>query len=445
MRRSEELKIETGTAMDGILPYLSDTPTTAEVARLITFLNEQGTFRFPQLANGLFSAAAASGGDFEVSGYRNVWVRDNMHIAHAHLVIGEPETATRTVSAIMQFFIKNRHRFDNVLLGHADPTDPMNRPHIRFNGSTLEELSERWAHAQNDALGIWLWLTVRLIESRHFQPDRAGWNVIADLVHFWRFIKFWQDEESGHWEENRKVAASSIGLATAGLRELRQLFAQSASVSSALATTDRPVESQLLDDLIAGGEQALQEILPAECRQDDPTKFRRYDSALLFLIQPVNLVDQSMGRRIVADVIENLAGEFGIRRYLGDSYWCANYKQLLSAETRTADFSDSLGSRDSLLKKGEEAQWCLFDPVISTIYGSWFEKSRDPADRRNQLHYLRRSLRQLTPPDSPFGPFRCPESYYLENGKYVPNDMTPLLWTQANLRVALQKLASTCD
>ena len=36
------------------------------------------------------------------------------------------------------------------------------------------------------------------------------------------------------------------------------------------------------------------------------------------------------------------------------------------------------------------------------------------------------------------GPFKCPELYYLENGNYVPNDATPLLWTQANLWIAFK-------
>jgi phosphorylase kinase alpha/beta subunit len=53
---------------------------------------------------------------------------------------------------------------------------------------------------------------------------------------------------------------------------------------------------------------------------------------------------------------------------------------------------------------------------------------------------LNRSLGQLTGEDSAFGGFKCPEAYYLENGRYVPNDNTPLLWPQANLWGALKML-----
>jgi phosphorylase kinase alpha/beta subunit len=55
-----------------------------------------------------------------------------------------------------------------------------------------------------------------------------------------------------------------------------------------------------------------------------------------------------------------------------------------------------------------------------------------------QTHYFNRSLGQITGKDSPIGEFKCPELYYLEQEKYIPNDATPLLWTQANLQIALE-------
>ena len=97
-----------------------------------------------------------------------------------------------------------------------------------------------------------------------------------------------------------------------------------------------------------------------------------------------------------------------------------------------------MSARDSLLKPGqEEAQWCLFDPIVSIIHGCRFRATGDRRDLDRQREALRRSLSQLTPPGSRFGGYRCPESYFLELGEYVPNDITPLLWTQANLRLAL--------
>ena len=40
--------------------------------------------------------------------------------------------------------------------------------------------------------------------------------------------------------------------------------------------------------------------------------------------------------------------------------------------------------------------------------------------------------------------FRCPELYYLENGHYIPNDHVPLLWTQANLMLAMKLVQENC-
>jgi phosphorylase kinase alpha/beta subunit len=86
------------------------------------------------------------------------------------------------------------------------------------------------------------------------------------------------------------------------------------------------------------------------------------------------------------------------------------------------------------VKPGEEAQWCVFDPILSAIYGERYRAGRELEDLAKQTFYLNRSLGQIT------ADFKCPEAYYLDRGRYVPNDYTPLLWTQANLWGALAQL-----
>ena len=390
---------------------LSDDCSAADVMQLHRFLEQQGTFRFPTLRNGLFSAAAGAGGDFELTGYRNVWVRDNVHIAHAHWQWGQTDKAVAAMKSLMTFFVKHKHRFTDIIELRVDAADPMNRPHIRFDGDRLVELNEKWSHAQNDALGAFLWLASKLSdECRWSDEERAQLKHVAEFLNA---VEFWNDEDSGHWEEVRNVAASSVGVAMAALEAWNPQRDWST------------------------GRQALNAILPAECIQSDPLKQRRYDSALLFLIYPYQIVTGEMADRIVADVTTHLMGEHGIRRYLGDSYWCADYKEKLAADVRTADFSDNIASRDRLLEPGLEAQWCLFDPIISIHYGLRYERTHEPLDRSQQIRHLNRSLSQLTAPGSRFGAYRCPESYFREKGHYVPNDICPLLWTQANLKLAL--------
>ena len=410
-----------------------------DVRALVRFLDLQGTFHFPTLPNGLFSAAAATHADFAVSGYQSVWVRDNVHIAYTHYALGDCLAASRTTAALLAFQARHHDLLLDLLAGRTDPSVPMNRPHIRFDGRNLDRLSETWAHAQNDALGYLIWLASKLIRDGWLVPRPSDLTVLADLVHVLHKLEYWRDEDSGHWEEARKIEASSIGNVVAALRELRQVALQT-RFGDELAALERPVTTDLLDRLMEQGELALTEILPAECVQSDPAKQRDCDAALLFLIDPLDVVDETTAATIIHNVRTSLMGEHGIRRYLGDSYWCADYRTLLSADTRTSDFSEDMSQRDALLKPGEEAQWCIFDPILSVIFGRRYLHSGRPGDLAEQQFHLRRSLSQLTPPDSPFGPYRCPESYFLERGRYVPNDITPLLWTQANLRRALAQM-----
>ena len=93
----------------------------------------------------------------------------------------------------------------------------MNRPHVRFNGLTLEENPERWSHAQNDALGYFLWLSCRLALAGHVSSLPEDWDLLGRFALFFRSVRYWQDEDSGHWEEARKVEAWSIGAVVAAL------------------------------------------------------------------------------------------------------------------------------------------------------------------------------------------------------------------------------------
>ena len=418
----------TGPADNSLV--LRETMLSDDAWRVLAFLEQQGTFRFPTLATGLFSAAAGEGGDLELTGYQSVWVRDNIHIAHAHLSWGEPDKSRAVLQALAQYFRQYLHRFDNVIDGLSDAGDPMHRPHIRFDGNHLLELEEKWSHAQNDALGAFLWLYCKTLPK---EPSPDEWNLLAQFVHFFKTIRYWQDEDSGHWEEVRKVAASSIGVVVAGLKQLKSLFLDKPDVPHG-----RGLRLSEVDDLLERGQQALDSILPAECIQADPAKFRLYDAALLFLIYPYQVVSPAIADQIVSNVTTHLMGDHGIRRYRGDSYWCADYKQKLAADQRTVDFSDNLSDRDRLLEPSLEAQWCLFDPIVSIHYALRYRRTGELEDKRRQVHHLQRSLQQLTRPGSHRVAYRCPESYFCEQGRYVPNDICPLLWTQANLKLALK-------
>lgn len=413
----------------------------AEIHQIKSFLEQMGTLNFPALSNGLFPAAGF-GKDKIKSGYSNVWVRDNVHIAHAHYVTGKTGIAVKTLTTLMQYFSKHEHRFTDIINGKVDPSTPMNRPHIRFNGEDLEEINEEWAHAQNDALGYFLWMFCKLVNEGALFPSSANLTTLDLFPRYFQKIVYWQDEDSGHWEETRKISASSIGTVIAGLKELEKMMC-----SKKIGYPNAQSSLELLKSLISEGRQKLDSILPNECIQPDKAKWRAYDAALLFLIYPLQVVQDRQKRdEILANTREHLQGEYGIRRYIGDSYWAPDYKVKLPEGKRTVDFSDNLAVRDELLPaKGQEAQWALFDPIISCIYATQFQtNSRNDALVR-QTEYLNRSLGQLTSEGNPnFLPYRCPELYYIENGKYVPNDHVPLLWTQANVMISLHLMEESC-
>lgn len=391
---------------------------------LYDHLRRHGCFEFPRLPSGLFPAAA-HGPDH--TGYHNAWVRDNVHIALAHLRLRDAQTAVGVAKALAHYFRKYRHRFERIIAGTADPEDAMRRPHVRFDGARLSELAQPWAHAQNDALGYFLWLYCRLAGQGVLEPEAELLRLFVDYL---AAIRYWQDEDSGHWEERRKVSASSIGVVVAGLEALCERLRRDAILRHG------PNGDALLHrtgELIERGRSALEAILPYECVQEAPAKERPHDAALLFLIEPVGVVAPAMAERILDNVLAHLMGEHGIRRYLGDSFWAPDYRKKLSAEVRTADFSADLDARDRLLTAGAEAQWCLFDPLVSVIYGRRYRLGGERIDLERQTYFFNRALGQITGPEHPRGAYRCPELYCLEDGRYTTSDATPLLWTQAHL------------
>jgi hypothetical protein len=406
---------------------------------LASFLADQGTLDFAALPSGVYPASYV-GLAGKLSGYQNAWVRDNVYVAFAHDVAGITALAAKPMNALAAFLETQRKKMDAVSSGLADPHDVRFRPHVRFDGRTTRELPDAWSNAQNDALGYFLWMYCRLAIRRELQPKA---ELLASLARFLFAIAYWEDEDSGHWEERRKIQASSIGAILAGLIELQRLKGTDAITASALE--NRGVVDNFLQDLMDRGRSALGTILPAECIQGSPGKARRYDAALLFLVYPLQVVTAPMSDRILSDVETKLQGPHGIRRYIGDSYWTADYKKKVPPEQRTANVSEHQDRRDALAKIGEEAQWCIFDPIISAIGGLRFAQTGEARHRERQIYHFQRALGQLTSArDRPTGP-RCAEAFYLEEGEYVPNDHVPLLWTQANLWLALSAMKASVE
>ena len=419
---------------DRLLPQMRHIYTHNDALAIQDFLRKNDVFSFSRLHNGLFPASATH--DNNISGYSNVWIRDNIFIAHSIYATNDKVSAAETLKSLFNFLNLQRNKFLRII---EDPTLAKinrNRPHVRFDGLHMQELHESWAHGQNDALGYFLWFTCLLAKENLINLSKNDIDLLLIIVEYFNSIRFWQDEDNGHWEEVAKISASSIGAALSGLILFRE-FIDTVDHHE----TDIPTNIiKMCDSLIAIGTNTLSAILPNECVQNDPMLNRKYDAALLFLIYPLNLqmLDAETVKEILNRTKKYLQGDFGVRRYLGDSYWFPNYKQYLPPETRTKDFSENIAQRDRFITVGQEAQWCIFDPIISCIYGNLYLADRSNSNYRNMCHHFNRALGQLTQDSSEFGGMKCPEAYYINENNYVPNDHTPLQWTQANLLQALQ-------
>ncbi len=85
-----------------------------------------------------------------------------MHVAYAHFANGRPEVAANTAKALATFYQTQRAGIQAIIRDPTVKQTAMNRPHVRFDGDSCQELSQDWSHAQNDALGYFIWLYVTL-------------------------------------------------------------------------------------------------------------------------------------------------------------------------------------------------------------------------------------------------------------------------------------------
>ena len=392
-----------------------------DLAEIEQFLEQHHTLDLYPVANHLYAAATGLSSQ-STTGYQDVWLRDNVMVANSFRLRSEVEPAKQTMLALTSLLRTQSDRFKAVI---ADPTLKLkvqNRPHVRFNA--VDQTSDStWSHAQNDALGYTLWLRFVMANSGELGLEESEYELYRLFPLYFKAISYWEDADSGAWEEDLKVNSSSVGVVVAGLRAMETyLHGQKGAMWK-----DRDSLLQTLRDLIGKGRTHLEHSLPCES-----PPLRCADGALLFLVYPVNVLSPEQEDSVLNIVKSDLARDIGIIRYVGDSYYGQDYPEWFSEKELTADFSDRIEARNKLLHPGYEAQWCIFDPIVSIIHGHRF--LADPAKENElaeQTHFLNRALRQVTEDG------KCPELYYCQHGRWVPNPHTPLAWTQANVAVAL--------
>lgn len=321
--------------------------------------------------SGLFLASAPSAG----TGYDKAWIRDNVYEALAFEYAGEWDVVEKTYHTLLDIFLKYKDKIQWAV--DHKPYETWQFIHARYNPETLDEFYESWGNKQHDAVGAFLFKIADFEEKGHSMfrtaADRA---IVGTLVEYLANVEYWHDPDSGMWEEQEEVHASSIGAVVAALKKLR-------------ATGTASIPARAIEE----GEKALLALLPRESE----TKFT--DLALLSLIYPYGIVSDDMARVIVRNLSYHLEKDRGVIRYKFDKYFNAN-----------AD------------RYSEEAEWCFGLPWLSIIH-------RRLGNTARANEYLDKALATITPDG------KAPELYYSHSGK--PNENAPLGWSESMLAVAL--------
>lgn len=370
---------------------------------------------FPQLPSGLFPAMNVPAINTDATGYADVWLRDSSWVTYGLWQVGRLEAAQKAATGIINCLHKVRPFLEKAIKDGR----VTERPPVRFIGPNADPLLD-WANAQNDAIGYSLWVVGQMAQAGDIELSKADKGLIKLLLEYLRTIQYWQDRDSGQWEELPKINSSSLAVVVAGLAAVRPLMS----------------DTMLCTELITNGRQALNNLLPHESATRG--RERKCDAGQLFMVEPLGVVEGDMAELIIGNIEKNLIGTIGVRRYIGDSYWGPDYRQHFLIGSRAGNFSDpnSMATRDKFLTPGSEAQWTLFDPLLSAYYARCYKADKSNTHRQLAHHYLLRSLAQITTTQD--GAWRIPEAYFLEHGAWVPNDHLGLLWAQANLLHALR-------
>ncbi|MBA3757908.1 hypothetical protein H0X09_03555 [Candidatus Saccharibacteria bacterium] len=431
-RQKNEQSLLTGNRRVGFTDLAEAFQQYPEKIREILQLSH--TLDFYPYRSGLFPASALPGELGEITSMGMAWLRDSAHIADGLWQSGDTESATAAGRAILDIFKDQNtiHKMEGIINGSLDPKDPNSRPPVRVDGDTLIYTGYNDANIQNDSVGYSIWLASRLIKNGEINTSADDINTLALITRYLGAIRYWEDADSGHWEETRKVNASSIGVVVAGLKSTKELFVSLGYNHNSLELTD----------LINKGAETLNQILPYESPGPGELE-RRYDSALLFLVEPMNVVSPEQARMIVDDITRHMVRDIGIARYPKDSYWHPDFRDEVKLGERATFIPGAFEKRETLAQENNEAQWTLFDPLLSVYWGKQFKETGNTSARERQMWHLNRSLGQLVCGGPDGQSLLLPEAYFLERGQWVANDHVPLLWSQANLMLALDMFEKT--
>lgn len=411
---------------DSAAPELRAEAFVRQPEALRTELERAGVFEFETYESGLHPASSLPPRLSLQTGMGMAWLRDNAQVIMARAEAGHYDAAEAGGRALLTILKQEEAVLDDVVSGR----DTSRRLTVRVDGDTLK--SDHEDRRQNDATGYALWAASRLICRGALVPKVDDFAILKQTARYLVRIGFWRDPDHGHWEEDMRLHASSIGAAVAGLRETGRMLRRRGAAADVEEDLKRGIGEGMarFNAIMRSGVTDWPTPEGAVMRTPGFSLQRRtHDAALLFMVRPLELLSGRTAASVVRGVRRELGREHGIARYSGDTYWGPDFPELVPIEARTTDAPGRLEARNaraaSIAASRNEAQWTLFDPLIA-------EHASYSRHRRAELAHLNRSLAQLVPTEAGL---RLPEAFYLDTKaeQWTPNTHTPLLWSQANL------------
>ncbi|GAA0335092.1 hypothetical protein GCM10008967_27410 [Bacillus carboniphilus] len=258
-----------------------------------------------RLPNGAYTASRSND-------YNYVWIRDVCYTVLPFLYTPS-ERYEKAYHALFDLFKKYEWKID--IHRKKRPVYLFEYIHSRYS-TDLTELEQEWGHAQNDAIGAFLWGVGEGFKyGQKVIRDEGDLIILQKLVDYLECVRYWEAEDNGMWEENMEVHASSVGACVAGLKAVKLLV-------------------NVKKEMILKGEETLRNLLPRE------SATKETDLALLSLIFPYRVVDRNTALQILKNVTGTLEREFGCIRYVNDYYY----------------------------NEGSEAEWCFGFPWLGLCY-----------------------------------------------------------------------------
>ena len=393
--------------------------------------------------------------------YDSIWTRDSCWV-YLGLKLQNPEIARKVLTTEINYLVAQREHIKK-LIAKPGTVDEENTIHIRFDsnkagfGDVWENGAvQPWNHKQNDALGLLLDLTVDAWREDFVQFNDEQMNDIILTFAYLAAIKFWKQDDAGTWEESARRNTSSIALCTSAFENLRKLLVQNRDIKKDFSTrrlrlsVDKLLSDKYLAQIIKNGYAMIRKQIKdggesPSYNKHNP-KYRTADAALLNVVFPAKLPRLATKYKVqVLKIVSRLVREYGIIRYIGDTYQAGNF---WFNDIHTDCDPEQLKRRLTMFKKGSEAEW-FFDSWYSICALEVYRKTRDDEFIYLATKHFNRALGQYTGVNNykanghPCEELELPESYnflLMGDERFVAaSPMTPLNWAKAMQTLMLDK------